>query len=928
MIGKVLNVNTPISNALAAGLVTLTLLFASPVHAAMDVDREFEFASGLIELGFSDLANRVVDEIVRLHPDEQDRATRIQGEILLAQRRFEEAEALAQSMPEGPQRHALNLNIANGYFRTGQTEKARALYEAFFDVYKDRTPTDPDLLRFFQDAAYQYGQMLERIGDRRGAAEAYQRLLNAGLDDPSAQRRLQMDLARLYLRLGRETSGSEQENYLNRAYALCEEVQWGGYDLWFGQSIGIMANVELARGDEAAARDLLQRYMPDLKQIDELLREQNVPASMSPVASARFLLGELHEKRVQELRDQNAPEGEILQAIQAALTEFYNVFGKYGNSEWGADAAIRGRELVALLRNEYGRNVNIDFGEHGSGAAQAQYTHADDLFRAKNYEQAVEEYLRILNAFPEGGPSIRALANLLMSYVRLERDLYVKAVASYLSERFAGEDTAANALLLAGRTYVERKNEAMFTTLFDYYFDGFPEHERAPALLFDMARRRAAAGEREQAQAYYERIIENFPDDQYFLRALFAMGMSAREAEQHDRAAELFGRYVDAARPGHNRIRAQFLLANSFQKQEDYPRAIRGYGQILRWLSGDNPPDNQRREDVEKNEGLAERALFFVGFCYGRIQEPEAQLTTFRERGIAAYNQFLSRYPDSSLAPAAMRDKGALLLDLGRSEEAADTFEQLAEEYPDSEEGRSALFALVSSAFDIGQPGIARDAFQRMIQSPEAYSPEEFTRIGQLMLDNGLYEDVIPAYQRVVETTDERRMLELALYGLGYAYNQQGNHEEAVNALSDLIERFPNTGVLYDAQFLLAESARQLGRYETAQEALSNILRYAQDNIVNQRAQFELAKLQRARGDNQEALATYQRIALLQDPTDPQLRPIIEESLLESLRLMMELELYQEVEAVSAQYLEDFVQGEHVDEVRDIRSDARLQAVE
>ncbi len=929
MTGKVLNVKDSIRVAVAVTMLILSPFVATPAKASMDVDREFEFASGLIELGFSDLANRVVDAVLRLHPDQRDRATRIQGEILIAQRRFAEAEELAKTMPDDhPQRHALQLRIAQGYFRIGETDQARAIYDAFFERYKDRTPTDPDLLRFYQDAAYQYGQMLERMRDREGAAQAYRRLLNAGLDDPNAERRLQMDLARLFLQLGREKSGEERENYLKQSFELCEEIQWGGYDLWFGQSISVMAHVEMVRGNDAGARELLQRYMSDLNKIDDLLRKQNFPSAMSPVAGARFLLGELYEKQVRELRGQNAPEREILGAIQRALTEYYNVFGKYGTSEWGAEAGMRGRELVNMLENEYGRSVNIDFGEHMTGAAQAQYTHADDLFRQRDYKQAIEEYLRILNAFPEGDPSIRALANLLLSYAHLEDELHVLMMSSYLSERFPNNNVAANALLIAGRMYVEQENEEMYNAIFGDYFDGFPNHERAPALLFDMARRSEAAGEREAAAHYYQRIVENYPRDRFFLRALFAMAHSAYQSKDFEEAESLFRRYVEASRPGHDRIRGQFLLADTQQKQQKYAEAIQSYGQIVRWLSVDNPPDNARPEDAERNAGLLERSLFFVGYCYGRIREPEEQVETYRQRGIAAYDHFLRRHPESSLAPPAMRDKGAIQLALGQSSEAAATFEQLAREYPDSEEGRSALFALVSSAFEIGETEIARDAFRRMIATPDAYSPEEFTRIGQLMLDNGLYEDVIPAYRRVLETTEQRQMLELALHGLGYAYNHQGNHAEAVSALNDLLERFPNTSFFYEARFLLADSHRELEQYNPALTALNDILRLSQDNIVNQRAQFKLGEIQRLQGNRQEALATFQRIALLQDPENRRLRPIIERSLVESLDLMMELELYQDVEDVSIQFLSDFPGSDHVEDVRRIRADARRRAIQ
>ncbi len=911
------------------GLCAWGLAAALSAQAAMDVDREFAFASGLVELGFADYANRVVQNVLRLHPGEQQRATRIQGEILIAQRRFKEAEELVATMPEEhAQRYALQLRIANGLFRAGEVEEARRLYEAFFADYADEAPEDPDLLEFFQDAAYRYGQMLERMGDRAGAVAAYRRLLAAGLDDSGAQRRLMHDVARLLLRLGRDAEGDQRKEYLDQAFAMADEITWGGYDLWFGHAISTMAHVELARDNEAGARELLLRYRSDLNRLDQVLREQNVPPVMSPVAAARFLLGELHEKEARALRERGAPEAEVLPVIQQALTEFYNVFGRYGMSEWGGEAGMRGRALVALLEGEYGRRVNVDFGDHVGQAAQAQFTHADDLFRQRDYPAAIKEYLRILNAFPEGEPSLRALANLLLSYVRSGDELHARMVAEYLAERFAGDEIAARALLIGGREYVEKDNEEMYYAFFDIYFSGFPEHERAPALLFDMARRREAVGERAAAMGYYQRIVENYPRDRNFLRALFAMAISSHEIEDYEQAIEYLTRYVAEAPPGHERVRAQFLVGDSYQRLQQYPQAVQAYGQLLRWLRAEDAPDNARPEDAERNARFAERALFFVGYNLARAREPAERIPDFRDRAITTYAQFLERHPESSLAPTAMRDKGAIQLELERSTEAAATFEALAERYPDSEEGRSALFALVSAAFEIDRPDIARDAFRRMMRTPEDHSAEEFTRIGQLMLDNGLYEEVIPAYRRVVDSTDERRMLELAKFGLGSAYHHQGEHEQAVTVFTELIERFPNTAYLFDARFLLAAAHRDLAQYREARRVLGDILRVAPDNLTNQRAQFKLAEVQQLEGDRNAALASFQRIALLQDPTDRELRPIIEQSLWQSLELMMELELYQDVEDVSVQYLDDFAQGSFVDEVRRMRADARRRAVQ
>jgi TolA-binding protein len=931
--GKVVHVNISFRRAMrtACAVMILFMLGGGTVRAATEVEREFEFASGLVDMRFADLANRVVNRLVREHPDQEEAAKRIQGEILVQQQKFDEAEALLDSMPAREiQTYALHLKIANGYFRVGNTDKASELYKSFFDAFGGEPPKEGELGRFYQEAAYTYAQMMERMGRRAEAADAYRRLLDAGLSDPDVKRKLQYDLALSYLQLGRDASGDQKNTYLDQAMQLSKDLQWGGYDLWFGQSIPIMAHVEMERGRDDEARALLRDYREDLDQIEKALLAEDVPLAVSPLAGARFLLGELYEKQYQEMKSANQPETELVQKLGQALTEFYNVFAKYGESEWGPQAGMRGRAIIDTLEKEYGRNVNIDMNpEQVRTAVLAQYRTADDLFRQKKYEEAIPEYLLILNVYPEVEPSIRALANVALAYAHIEDTLSVRMLTDYLAERFGGQTIPGNALLALGKFYVEREDEDMYSAIFDRFLEAFPEHDRAPALMFDMARMREAAGDIEASERYYRTLLEKYPEDRFALRAMYALAINAYESKDFDAAAPLFASYVKESRPGADRIRAQFLMGDALQQQDKFREAIQAFGQIISWLNRDNAPDNARAEDAAQNADFLEKSLFFVGYCFGRMSEPESQVPAFRKRAITAYEQFLSRYENSPLAPKALRDKGAMQLALGESAEAAETFDELASRYPDSEEGKSALFALVSSALDIGENQIARDAFNRMMETPDAYSPEEFTRIGQLLLNAGLYEDVIPAYRAVVDNTEDRRMLEMALFGLGTAYSRQGAHEEAAKSLADLLERFPKSGYFYDAQYLLARSLRLAGRPSEAIAPLSNILRFSRDNVRNQRAQFELALTQVATDDKQVALGSFQRISLLQDPRDPRNEPIldiIEESLIEAARLAMELELYNEVEDTAEQYVNDFPRGQYLEEIRDLRSTARLRA--
>ncbi|NKB24716.1 MAG: hypothetical protein GKR87_10155 [Kiritimatiellae bacterium] len=66
------------------------------------------------------------------------------------------------------------------------------------------------------------------------------RCLIAANPEKSALRRIQTELAELYIQVAEKTSDI---SYLDKAWDICEKVQWE-YDLWFGRSIPIMAHIK------------------------------------------------------------------------------------------------------------------------------------------------------------------------------------------------------------------------------------------------------------------------------------------------------------------------------------------------------------------------------------------------------------------------------------------------------------------------------------------------------------------------------------------------------------------------------------------------------------------------------------------------------------------------------------------------------------
>ncbi len=900
---------------------------------AQSLDDEFSFASGLVEWGFSDYALRLADALLVQHPAAADRVNMIRAQSLIAARKFADAEALLATLPAAdPKTDTVRLALANALYATGDLTKARTLYDDFFRRFKDK-PADPDVLRFYRDAAYRYATMLERSNDLPGALAAFDRVRKSN-PEREIMRRVMNDQSQILLKLAQANHDGKRDDYAHQTRKMVEEIQWGGIDLWFGRSIITLANVELIYHDEAKAQKIIQDYLDILRQIDTLLEENDMPKGMSPMAGARFLSGAISQRAAERAAAAN-DDAEAQRNYAAALTEFYNVFVQYGDSDSGPEAGLRAQTIKDILEKQYGRRVNIDLGDRVNEAAATAFRLGDTLFRERKYNEAVVAYLRAVNQFPQADVTVRAMGNLIMSYAHLDDSLMVKTIAAYAGERFAGRMDAATGLLAAAKHYVDAKRPEMYMLLYDTYLTAFPEHERAGTILFFLATQRRQAGDEAAAAQYFRQIIENYPQDQYYTRALNQVAWSYYQAGDHEAAVTYFRRLINESTPGPDRAQAQFNLADSLIRLGQFVDATKELDVLIGWISPANSPYGTAPADRQRLDGILERAVFQRAQAFARASEPADEVPGFRDQAIEGFGSFVVLFPRSELAPRALSAKGTVLLELRRYDEAASTFDQLAERYPESAEGKNALFSLARAAMEIGQFDQGVAAFERMMSESARFQPDEFVRLGLMMGDAGYAGEAIRAFNEVQHKIGQmpmqqqetmRPLIERALFGSAQAYQKAGQFPQAVKAADELLTRYPQSGLFYEAKFIQGEAYRDSGQFAEAVNALSDVFRFATDSALINRATITLAGVQRQHGDLNEALASYLRLALLADRTQTQLRPMIEEALLAGVEIASELNRYDVVIENADEYLGLFPQGRFLDVIRSARADAIMKS--
>ena len=957
----------------------LAAAMAAPALAEYTIDEELQFASGLINFkpAFKDFAQTVVDSVRERDPSVGDRLKVIQAELFIQERKYPQAEELMNELGiSNPKAQAIMLTLALAYYNSGDADKSVALYDGFFNQYQDgKRPTDPDVLRFYQTAAYQYGQIREAMGDYARAADCYSRVQASADDSPDMQREMMLKQAQAWVKAAEAADGGQRDEYLGKCDAVCRDILWGGLDVTFVNAVVVMANSQIVRGDAAKARETLNDYMENIRQVDDMLEDYNMPIHESPLGGARSLLGRLYK---QEADAVSSDPSQAIPLYSKALSEYYNVFVKYGKGPYGANAGVEAKAIKDILENQYGKTVKIELPDNlQAQAAGTEFAMADQLFKRKSYQEARDEYLRVLAGFPESGElSVGALANLAQCYINLSDPLYAKAVATYTAERFGRKSTLApRAILAAAQLYRagdpangREADVALSDDFFHIYLDYCPNDDRVPEILSYLGSLAAKDGDESKASGYFNRIIADYPKSKEYPKALsrqawtaysnhdyadainglrlylkdtdgqasalranamFALADCLRRTsaaaettivESTAKAKDLAAQYKQASASSDEDVRAQAADLMTAARAEaakvsearataegNFTESVKQFQALINGLKNDPKSYASKAEDVTKNAELLEQASYWMAFTLSQKGDEK-----FQRAAVAQLTKFGEEYPNSKMSPKALKLKGSLQLAL-KDPAANDTFESLARKYPETDEGKNAQYARISGALDLKLFDQAKEAANAMISGAGSYSIEQFSRVGETLLDNSLWTEADAAYRQVlaklesVPTERRRAFEERALFGIGKAGYELKKYDAAQKSLETLMEKYPKSAFFYRAKYVLAQSALANNDSEAATKALNDILRYASDNETVNDASLVLAEVQKKEGKNVEALSTYKRLEYLSslnmktDRERDQIRQALlaaialEESISDDTSLIETVDRYQEL---------------------------------
>ncbi len=935
----------------------------------IEIEGEMKYIARLREKGLPSYAKIALDRLNAKYPGEKDTFQTEYVASLAMKGKFDEAWRMVNARPDktSPQTWALKLRIADYMAAWNQYDKMRDIYERFFRQY----PTGPpkEISKLFIESAYRYAKTLEMMCEGPAALKAYDFIIKTKIQDKdgkNAQRTIKGDAAELCVRLGeRAGPGAQRGFYFQKARDIIGSFRLN-MDMVMGKGIVLNAHMLMLDGKlkEASAkiestRSVLENLHGAIKaQAPDLLR-------VSPLVQCRYLMGEILKRQGDALLV-TGKKAEAIEKYGCALTELINVFGKYPESSWAPDAGKRAEEIIDILEQKLGKTVRYDKSRiDWSSIVKHQFKNARATFLRNDYVTASREYQEVLFKFPETESSIGALGELVQCYLEMEDERYVwydEVVINYISERFGSipslNEKAGNVVLKIALNYEKVGKPEERDRTYNTFFDQFKNHPRAAGLYYRFGEKKFFQKMPDVAIGYYQRLVTNYPSAASYEASLGRIADCYMAMERYTNAMTALDVYASKLKPSPQLASARYRTANCHRRLKDIRKAWKMYDEIAKKLLAKGSPYSKNQKELEQNKSITEGAIFYRALCYSKLEtDDDGKKKKYMESAIHGYKQLLKMNDESDFAPAAFAQIGTLYTVLDNPEEAQKALSELQKKYPGSVEAQNAKFILAINLFEIGRKTAAIKLFKEMFSKGGDYSAQKLLTAGLKLQKVGEHEIAMEALQKAAEKgKGSRAIREAALLGVAMSSQELGKPEEVVKALEALLENSSRTARMIDVCYMLGKAKAVVAQEEpdkikrrdafiAAMDKMKMANKYAKERPGQKKKPGEKAKVaiglgviyeQKAMAErkfgNQEdaekaiknAAAAYQRLALLGNVNDPKVRPFIEQALVNSAPILIDLKMWQDLMDNAQTYTKQFPAGKNLSKARKWRSKALL----
>ena len=1008
----------PHSLSFSPRLITALAVFAScAAFAQMDAEalraqelnEGLRYVKGLQQYLFADIADMVLKDLTVKFPEAKAKLAVLELEGELARGKFDDVKARIAREPNqtSPETWAMKLALADAYYAFGKYPEAKGIYEGFFKQYEKDVPEA--LGSFFNDSAYKYAQMLLNLKEREGALKMYRTLIGQKKKLPEhVERQCLAEMAEIALSLAEESKDkAKQAALLKEVGGWADKLLWK-QDLWFDKAIVLKAHALMVNHKADEAKKLVDDYMGTLTAIHQALVEQEAQSGepltrVSPMAECRYLLAVMLQAEAERLMAEegfsvnNAEKKEAVLSLllgaknagkrkgDGAYNHFLNVYLKYPESNWAADAGVRAEAIRAILVDTFGGKVKATVTpEQTARVRQIQFRDARSLFAQGQIDNARDRLTQVLNAFPDCPEAVPALGDLARCYMQnIQEDaaaeLYTDTVIGHLAERFCtGRDTmqpAGDELIRLAENWLEYGRADKRLQVYDLFFRLYPAHSSCPIYLASFGEKAYQDKDYASALRYFQTTANNYTNSPRAFDALNRIVTIYEETKDLTNAIIAANNYVKRletlGKVTQELIAARFRVANA---QKDYgvdilrsgttnaaeiARGVRAvsvaassFDKLAETLK-DPPPSAQANDaDKKRNQALREASLFGKAFCLSQVPGDPARVAKIRALAIQTYESLVKDFPQSGSAPNALIQIGSLYAMEKKLDKSEEALSQLRRDYPDSEQAKNALPMLARNLMELGMREEAVSRYRDMFSATGAkYSDSDIFHASRALLDAREFDLARQGLDRVLAAAaDNPVLMAQARFAECELLVKTKEYAAAVEKLNSFINDYPNYTLMLDAKLLYCTAASEAGRtekdsdkrkvlFDTAISAMKDVKKRRTTAVDKAQADIEIGRIMsrkakaeaefgteaRAEDFRGQATISYQGFIDSADMSNAQLLPYVETAYFEAVPLLIDSGAWDIIDENANSYLTTFPNGRYRTDFISWKNQAKIE---
>ena len=328
--------------------------------------------------------------------------------------------------------------------------------------------------------------------------------------------------------------------------------------------------------------------------------------------------------------------------------------------------------------------------------------------------------------------------------------------------------------------------------------------------------------------------------------AYFDLGYTRMAQKDFKSAAADFKKYLELSKS----------TADARQKADAYNRLADSQYYLSQFAEAD--ANYARAYSADRSAG--DYPTYQQGIMKGLRRDHQGKISTLEN--------MIAEYPKSALVPQALLAMAESYGELGRTDQAIDTYTILADKYSTTAQGRQGMLLLAITELNSGNRDDAMERYRQVIRS---YPSSDEARVAaddlkQLYADDGNVRGYLN-FINSVDNAPKPETAEIAAMTLrsaeqALARNRDG---EALSAATEIVTIYPDSPQAVEALAMKADIERRQGRTTDALASYRALEQKASDAPTVNAARLGILRTSRDLGDNESVVA--QADLLLQSGT-------------------------------------------------------------